>query len=64
MLYRVGRIILNDAHIVKVVAESKDGRATKTTVTSVGGVKSEFKKHAKAAFDTLKRGATQAATSR
>ena len=58
MLYRFGRIILNDAHIVKVVAESKDGRATKTTVHSVGGVKSVFSKHAKAAYDTLKANAT------
>ena len=58
MLYRFGRIILNDAHIVKVVAESKDGRAVSTTVTSVGGVKSVFKKHAKAAYDTLKANAT------
>lgn len=57
MLYRFGRIILNDAHIVKVVAASRDGRATKTTVTSVGGVTSEFTKHAQAVYDTLKRDA-------
>lgn len=58
MLYRFGRIILNDAHIVKVVAKSANGRAVSTTVTSVGGVTSTFKKHAQATYDTLKRGAT------
>lgn len=58
MLYRFGRIILNDAHIVKVTAKSENGRAVSTTVTSAGGVTSTFKKHAQSVYDTLKRNAT------